>query len=483
MKVLEIFHSIDGEGTRAGELATFVRFAGCNLHCKYCFGEYKDGRYPLLTLPDLTKKPINEIEVGEEILTISNGKVVKTKVTDKFSRDVNEWQNLQFNNDRLIVTGEHPFSVEGKWVKASDLKVGDKCWNATPKQYSEYLIQQHLEELVSYTKLAHQLYLESLQVNGQERNGNFNSNLKERNFGILKKAISKGLVKQDIIAGTECENLVVHHLDGNHDNDSLENLVIVSNEFHNQLHCRGKNFWNKNSSVKPLEGIVVVANHKSFPRIQNGYRGKKVFGISCAPFNTYLINDILVHNCDTAYSINPKPEAVTEMSVNEIFDKVKFPNVTLTGGEPMMQKGIEELAMTLAAGGHKVNIETNGTFGPFTLPQWLADKVFFTVDYKCGASGCEDKMRPEVFQALRFNDVIKCVVGSVDDLENALKNLRKWVPYLGGVSSPYVYFSPVFGKIEPRQIVEFMKEKKLFGKYRVQLQLHKFIWEPNARMV
>ena len=129
--------------------------------------------------------------------------------------------------------------------------------------------------------------------------------------------------------------------------------------------------------------------------------------------------------CDTAYSISPKPEAVTEMSVNEIFDKVEFPNVTLTGGEPMMQKGIEELAMTLAAGGHKVNIETNGTFGPFTLPVWLADKVFFTVDYKCGASGCEDKMRPEVFQALRCNDVIKCVVGSVDDLENALKNLRK----------------------------------------------------------
>ena len=483
MKVLEIFHSIDGEGTRAGELATFVRFAGCNLACKYCFGEYKDGRYPLLTLPDLTKKPINEIEVGEEILTISNGKVVKTKVTDKFSRDVNEWQNLQFNNDRLIVTGEHPFSVEGKWVKASDLKVGDKCWNATPKQYSEYLIQQHLEELVSYTKLAHQLYLKSLQVNGQERNGNFNSNLKERNFGILKKAISKGLVKQDIIAGTECDNLVVHHLDGNHDNDSLENLVIVSNEFHNQLHCRGKNFWNKNSSVKPLEGIVVVANHKSFPRIQNGYRGKKVFGISCAPFNTYLINDILVHNCDTAYSIKPKPEAAKEMSVEEVVESVQFPNVTLTGGEPMLQPEIEKLSLTLARKGHQVNIETNGTMVPFPVPVWWRKNVFFTVDYKCGESGHEDRMRPEVFEALDWRDVIKCVVGSEADLENALANLQKWIPKLGSMNSPYVYFSPVFGKIEPKEIVEFMKKNNLVGKYRVQLQLHKYIWEPNARMV
>lgn len=187
--------------------------------------------------------------------------------------------------------------------------------------------------------------------------------------------------------------------------------------------------------------------------------------------------------CDTSYSISPKLEAVTEMSVNEILDRVKFPNVTLTGGEPMMQEGIEDLAITLAAVGYKVNIETNGTFGPFTLPEWLADKVFFTVDYKCGASGCEDKMCPEVFQALRCNDVIKCVAGSVDDLENALKNLMNWVPCLGEASSPYVYFSPVFGKIEPKQIVEFMKEKKLFGKYRVQLQMHKFIWEPNARMV
>lgn len=483
MKVLEIFHSIEGEGTRAGELATFVRFAGCNLSCRYCFGEYKDGRYPLLTLPDLTKKPINEIEVGEEILTISDGKVVKTKVTDKFSRDVNEWQNLQFNNDGLIVTAEHPFLVGGKWVEAGALKIGDKCQNATPRKYSEYLIQQHFEELISYTKLAHQLYLESLQVNGQERNGNFNPNLKKRNFGILKRAISKGLVKQDIITGTECRNLVVHHLDGNHDNDSLENLVIVSNEFHNRLHCRGKNFWNRNSNVKPLEGIVVVANRKSFPRIQNGYKGKKVFGISCAPFNTYLINDILVHNCDTAYSIKPKDESVKEMTIAEIVDAVQPGNVTLTGGEPMLQKGIEELAMTLAASGHQVNIETNGTIKPFALPVWLSQKVFFTADYKCGASGHEDRMRPGVFQALRFNDVIKCVVGSEADMESALSNLQKWVPYLGGASSPFVYFSPVFGKIEPKEIVEFMKRNKLNGKFRVQLQLHKFIWDPNERMV
>ena len=35
-RVAEIFSSINGEARRAGELATFVRFAGCNLNCTYC---------------------------------------------------------------------------------------------------------------------------------------------------------------------------------------------------------------------------------------------------------------------------------------------------------------------------------------------------------------------------------------------------------------------------------------------------------------
>lgn len=35
-KVVEIFSSINGEGTRAGQLAVFVRMQGCNLNCTYC---------------------------------------------------------------------------------------------------------------------------------------------------------------------------------------------------------------------------------------------------------------------------------------------------------------------------------------------------------------------------------------------------------------------------------------------------------------
>lgn len=187
--------------------------------------------------------------------------------------------------------------------------------------------------------------------------------------------------------------------------------------------------------------------------------------------------------CDTAYSIKPNPETYVEASVEQIVNSVAFKNVTVTGGEPLIQKETEALCLKLAECGHFVNVETNGTVIPFERPEDLDTEIFFTVDYKCGASGHEDKMRKEVFEKLKPWDVIKCVVGSVEDLENALRTLRGFIPYLGNGNSPYVYFSPVFGKIEPREIVEFMKKKDLQGKFRVQLQLHKFIWAPNQRLV
>ena len=46
----------------------------------------------------------------------------------------------------------------------------------------------------------------------------------------------------------------------------------------------------------------------------------------------------------------------------------------------------------------------------------------------------------------------------------------------------HVFISPVFGEIEPADIVDFMEEHKMNG-VRLQLQLHKFIWEPTRRGV
>lgn len=185
--------------------------------------------------------------------------------------------------------------------------------------------------------------------------------------------------------------------------------------------------------------------------------------------------------CDTAYSIKPNKDQFAYWTVDALVNEVKYKNVTITGGEPLLHGETMQLAEKLVKLGRNVNIETNGTIVPPPRSDEALGEIFYTVDYKCGASGHEDKMKPEVFKPLALFDVIKCVVGSWEDMENALKKLKEWIPTLGGATSPWVYFSPVFGKIEPREIVKFMQEKNLVGKFRVQLQLHKFIWDPRER--
>ena len=63
-------------------------------------------------------------------------------------------------------------------------------------------------------------------------------------------------------------------------------------------------------------------------------------------------------------------------------------------------------------------------------------------------------------------------------ITRALEIIRKY----GLIDRCTVFFSPVFGSIEPAEIVEFLKEHTLNG-VRLQLQLHKFIWDPLQRGV
>jgi 7-carboxy-7-deazaguanine synthase len=100
------------------------------------------------------------------------------------------------------------------------------------------------------------------------------------------------------------------------------------------------------------------------------------------------------------------------------------------------------------------------------------------MDYKLPGSGMEQHMNLENFKNLKKSDTVKFVAGSRQDLERAKEVIDK--NGLPGKCS--VYFSPVFGRIEPREIVEFMVENKMNG-VNMQLQMHKFIWEPDRKGV
>ena len=184
--------------------------------------------------------------------------------------------------------------------------------------------------------------------------------------------------------------------------------------------------------------------------------------------------------CDTAYSIAMKGGAeYQDLEIEDIVKMVRYHNVTITGGEPLIHAETIKLVEALVIAGHHVNIETNGTMDTiFHLPN-----MFYTVDYKCIYSKMKDKMNPAAFCGLNGDDVVKMVVASREDMEDGLEWYNKF--YLGKheCGRPWLYLSPVFGKIEPKEIVEFVKEKNLDRKVRVQVQLHKIIWDPAEKMV
>ena len=149
--------------------------------------------------------------------------------------------------------------------------------------------------------------------------------------------------------------------------------------------------------------------------------------------------------------------------------------VTLTGGEPLLQP-LASLCGTLGREGFECNIETNGAVPMMaTRPEGL----FYTMDWKCPDSGMEGRMCADNFPRLESQDVVKFVVGSGRDLCAMERVVRRWFMTPG---APRLYVSPVFGRIEPRRLVEFVRDHAL-AEVTVQVQLHKVIWPPDMRGV
>lgn len=186
--------------------------------------------------------------------------------------------------------------------------------------------------------------------------------------------------------------------------------------------------------------------------------------------------------CDTQYSC--VGQKYKEMSIQEILEEVrifKIPHITITGGEPLIHERIGDLLKALLTTGYCINVETNGSTSIPTFADigfHYGSSLFFTVDYKCPSSGMEKFMCLDNYKdgILRECDVMKFVVGCSEDLEVAKHILDTFHPMC------VVYFSPVFGKIEPREIVDFLLKNEL-NSCRVQVQLHKIIWDPEKRGV
>lgn len=185
--------------------------------------------------------------------------------------------------------------------------------------------------------------------------------------------------------------------------------------------------------------------------------------------------------CDTAWSQSPDCAAecieISQLAADALSKGII--NITLTGGEPLLQDRLPELIRLLVAQGNLVEVETNGSLpldGLLTLRGTSDKRLSFTLDYKLPDSGMESDMCLTNLELLDDRDAVTFVTSSIRDLERASQVIEQY----GLSDRTHVYISPVTDRLEPREIVDFMKEKQL-NRVRLQLKLHPYLWDPTQR--
>ncbi len=176
--------------------------------------------------------------------------------------------------------------------------------------------------------------------------------------------------------------------------------------------------------------------------------------------------------CDTEYAFYEGKE----FSVEEAVAKIKEYGcnlVEITGGEPLLQQEVFPLMKNLCDNGFDVMLETSGSLSIENVDK----RVKIVMDLKCPSSGMEKKNLYQNIDFLKSKDEVKFVIGTKEDYIWAKEQIDKF----SLLNKAEVLFSPVFNSIEPREIVEWILSDRL--NVRFQLQMHKYIWEPERRGV
>ncbi len=176
--------------------------------------------------------------------------------------------------------------------------------------------------------------------------------------------------------------------------------------------------------------------------------------------------------CDTEYAFYEGKD----MTIEEIIDEVKKYNcnlVEVTGGEPLFQKESFDLLKTLCDEGFKVLLETSGSISIKDVD----NRVTIIMDLKTPSSKMMKKNLYSNLDYLKSNDEVKFVIGNREDYEWAKKiieeyNLKNKCKILMGC---------VFGELPNLDLVNWILEDNL--PVRFQMQMHKYIWEPEKRGV
>ena len=177
--------------------------------------------------------------------------------------------------------------------------------------------------------------------------------------------------------------------------------------------------------------------------------------------------------CDTKYAYS----GGKTMSIPAVIKKLKAfktENVLLTGGEPLLQPGLNELVAALAKSGFKVFIQTNGSMSIAQLDLVACYRI--VMDVKTPGSGEEKMFCPGNLRRLRRTDEIKFVICGRSDFNWALKKNAEF-----GIDDNPVIMQPAWGRLKPALLAKWILDSG--REIRLGIQLHKVIWPGVKRGV
>jgi 7-carboxy-7-deazaguanine synthase len=177
--------------------------------------------------------------------------------------------------------------------------------------------------------------------------------------------------------------------------------------------------------------------------------------------------------CDTAYAFHEG----RKQSLDDVLAEVERLNCSLvevTGGEPLLQDDVYSLMQSLLDSGRTVLLETGGHRSTVNVPA----SVVTILDVKCPGSGEAHRNDWSNLDRLRPHDEVKFVIKDRADYEYARDVITT---HRLGERAAAVHLSPVHGVMDLRQLSEWTMADRLPA--RVQIQLHKYIWDPATRGV
>lgn len=225
--------------------------------------------------------------------------------------------------------------------------------------------------------------------------------------------------------------------------------------------------------LKPLEKLKGrEGSHMLINEIYLSLQGESSHaGRPCVFIRTAACNQRCSY-CDTAYAFT-QGEALALDEVVARTLSFNTPLVEVTGGEPLLQPLLPALCRRLLDAGCEVLIETGGSHDVSAVPQGAR----VILDVKTPGSGEEPANDYANLKRLREGDEVKFVLTSREDYDWA----RELVQCESLAERATVLFSPAFRRIEPADLSAWILADKL--PVRLNLQLHKYIWEPTKRGV